>query len=288
MGVWKPGFGWSVSTVKGHVNINHNGAMNGCLANMSRFVDDELTVIVLINQSGLADTPRIATGVVRLYLPAIRPNGPPEPPAPVNLDAKAVAAYTGRYEYFNNYMLTITDGNGKLLGQLSGRASDDYLPLSPTSFWQAEEGTQVTVMNNGAGEVTGLLVRHDEGWEHTAPRIGPLIHSLTPQPDSNPMLTRKIELALKAMGQGPKAVQDAQRIASGRKKDFASPITEFVAMRSLIFIAAQDVSGRKIERHDEKVSRILYYKLVSEDIMRYVLVYMTADDLISDTDVVDD
>ena len=76
------GLGWSISSVKGHTNVNHNGAINGYLANMSRFIDDKLTVIVLANQSGLADTVRIARGIARLYIPAIRPKEPPLPSTP--------------------------------------------------------------------------------------------------------------------------------------------------------------------------------------------------------------
>jgi hypothetical protein len=174
-------------------------------------------------------------------------------------------------------MLTITGGKGMLVGQLAGRAPDDYLPLSAASFWEADEGVQVTLIKGAGGEITGLLVRHDGGWEHKAPRIGPLIHSLTPQPDPDPMLTGKIGVVLKAMAQGRKAVEEAQGIASGRKKDFPSPDSSLVGMRSLSFIAAQAVGDRNIERHDEKVNRVLYYTLVTDKTKRYVLVYLTAD-----------
>jgi hypothetical protein len=282
------GLGWSISSVKGHTNVNHNGAINGCLANMSRFIDDRLTVIVLVNQSGLTDTGKIARGIARLYIPAIRPKEPPLPSIPPKISPEAVAALTGRYEYFNNYMLTITDQKGKLAGHLPGGVPEDYLVLSATSFWDAEDGVQFTVIKNARGEVTGLRLQNDEGWDHTAPRIGPLFHSLTPTPDPDPTLTRKIERVLKAMAQGRKAVEESQDIAPGRKKNFPSLDTKFIGLRSLSFIAAEDVSARNIERHDAKVSRILYYRLVIDKVKSYVLVFLTADGLVTDTDVVDD
>jgi CubicO group peptidase (beta-lactamase class C family) len=282
------GFGWFISEMKKHVNIHHNGAMNGFLANVSRFVDDKLTVLVLVNQSGLANTERIATGVARLYIPAIRPAQPPQQPSVVKVDPAVYAAYVGRYEYYNNVLFRLTADHGMLLGQLPWGEADDYFPLSSTSFWQAEDGVQITVIKNAAGEVTGLRVREENGSERTAPRIGPLFHSLMPTPDPDPMRTRKIEAALKAMEQGGKAVMEAPDIAPGAKKNFASNTANFGGLKSLVFLAAQDVTERGIERHEGKVGRILYYKLLTDKAARPILVYLTAEGLVTDEDVVDD
>ena len=51
---------------------------------------------------------------------------------------------------------------------------------------------------------------------------------------------------------------------------------------------ATGVGDRGLERHGGKVSRVLYYKLVTDKATRYVLIYVTADGLITDEDVVDD
>jgi hypothetical protein len=245
-------------------------------------------VIVLVNQSGLAGTERIATGVARLYIPAIRPAMPPKQPSLVKIDPTVIATYAGRYEYYNNVLFALTPGDGVLQGQLPWGAADDYLPLSTTSFWQAEDGIQLTVIKNPAGEVTGLRVRDDDGSERTVPRIGPLFHSLTPQPDPDPMRTQRIEAALKAMEMGGKAVVDVPDIASGAKKNFASHTADFGGLRSLTFLAEQDVADRGIERHDGKVSHVLYYKLLTDKRVRNILVYLTADGQVTDEDMVDD
>src|SRR5260370_13483194 len=55
------GFGWYTSSLKKHSYIHHNGAMNGFEANISPFPDDKLTVIVLVNHSGLAPHAKLAT-----------------------------------------------------------------------------------------------------------------------------------------------------------------------------------------------------------------------------------
>ena len=59
-------------------------------------------------------------------------------------------------------------------------------------------------------------------------------------------------------------------------------------MRSVVFLAEQDVAGRKIERHKGEVSRILHYRLVTDKGDRFLLVHMTADGLITDYDIVED
>jgi CubicO group peptidase (beta-lactamase class C family) len=282
------GFGWFISSVKNHTNINHNGAMNGFVANVSRFVDDQLTVIVLVNQSGISNTEKIATGVARFYIPAIRPGQPPTQPSRMNIDPAVLTALAGRYEFFNNVILTLRPGEGMLLGQMPGSEADEYLPLSANAFWQMDEGTQLTAIRNPVGEVTGLLVRHDGGWEHKVPRLGPLFQSLTPQPDPDPTLTQTITAVLKAMGQGRQAFEQAPSIAPGLKKEFSPPYTSFVGLQSLRFLASEDVAERGIERHGAKVSRILFYKFTTDKDTRNVMVYLTADGMVTDHDVVED
>jgi D-alanyl-D-alanine carboxypeptidase len=65
------GFGWSFSEIRGHKLIAHSGQTAGFGANISRFVDDDLTVIALTNlgESGMGTL--IARGVAKIYIPAI-------------------------------------------------------------------------------------------------------------------------------------------------------------------------------------------------------------------------
>ena len=281
------GFGWEISSVKGRTNLNHNGAMDGFVGNISRFVDDRLTVIVLTNQSGLSNTGRIATGVARVYIPAIRPAMQGVQPSQVKVGPDGFAQAAGRYEYWGGYMLTLTPGNGGMLAQLPVGEADDYIPVSSSSFWMTEEGVQLTLVKNSDGEVTGLVVRQDDGSERTIPRVGPLFESKKPQPDPDQGRSRRIEDALMAMEKGGKAVEENASIAPSAKKDFGSGSTDFVGLRSLAFVGEEDVAGRGIERHGAKVSKVLYYRLVMDKQTRNLLVYLTAEGLVTDYDIVD-
>ncbi len=60
------GFGWFIETDDGHKLIEHGGAWQGFETQISRYVDDGLTVVVLTNLEG-AKPNRIAAGVAKLY-----------------------------------------------------------------------------------------------------------------------------------------------------------------------------------------------------------------------------
>ena len=79
--MWKPatlndgtktqyGLGWFVLDAKGHRLIEHEGAWQGFNANISRYVDDKLTVIVMSNLKS-AKTQMLSHRIAGLYIPAI-------------------------------------------------------------------------------------------------------------------------------------------------------------------------------------------------------------------------
>jgi CubicO group peptidase (beta-lactamase class C family) len=68
------GFGWDLTEVNDHRLIEHGGAWQGFSTQISRYVDDRLTVVVLTNlDSGHSDPEKIAHDVAAIYLPAVKP-----------------------------------------------------------------------------------------------------------------------------------------------------------------------------------------------------------------------
>ena len=63
----KYGFGWEITSSHGHRVIDHDGAWQGFKTQISRYVDDKLTVVVLANLAE-ADPGKIAEHVAVLYL----------------------------------------------------------------------------------------------------------------------------------------------------------------------------------------------------------------------------
>ncbi len=61
------GFVWSIETKNGHKVIGHGGSWQGFKTHISRYVDDKLTVVVLINQADAEPGP-ITDRVAEMYL----------------------------------------------------------------------------------------------------------------------------------------------------------------------------------------------------------------------------
>lgn len=63
------GFGWDIGTKNGHLLYSHGGAWQGFETHISRYVNDQLTVVVLTNLAG-ANPEKIADHVAKTYLSA--------------------------------------------------------------------------------------------------------------------------------------------------------------------------------------------------------------------------
>jgi CubicO group peptidase (beta-lactamase class C family) len=61
------GFGWFLDPYKGHARMHHGGSTIGFRTDISRFVDDKLTIIILCNRADL-DPSALAQKIADLYL----------------------------------------------------------------------------------------------------------------------------------------------------------------------------------------------------------------------------
>ena len=66
------GFGWGLGEVRGRRIIEHGGAWQGFKAQISRYVDDKMTVIVLANQIRTNQS-KLAHGVAAIFNPDLAP-----------------------------------------------------------------------------------------------------------------------------------------------------------------------------------------------------------------------
>jgi hypothetical protein len=66
------GFGWFIDSVRGHRIVEHEGEWQGFATQISRYVDDKLTIVVLTNVADAAPD-EIAHHVAGLYVPDLTP-----------------------------------------------------------------------------------------------------------------------------------------------------------------------------------------------------------------------
>jgi CubicO group peptidase (beta-lactamase class C family) len=153
------GFGWELSTVGGHKLVHHGGSLPGFRAQISRFVDDKLSVVVLTNGDN-ADPNLIALGIAALYIPGLIPERTVAKIDPKNLDA-----YTGQYQHPAVVFTVTREGDKLRLQQGSISEKQDLLPESATNFF-TNENRRLTYsfVKDQKGEVEYLVV-HLEGRE---------------------------------------------------------------------------------------------------------------------------
>jgi tetratricopeptide (TPR) repeat protein len=88
----------------------------------------------------------------------------------VTLDPKLYDAYAGDYELAPNFVLTISNEDGKLMGQAPGQPKAELFPTSETEFFLKVVDAQITFVKNGDGKVTQLIL-HQNGRNMDAKKI---------------------------------------------------------------------------------------------------------------------
>ncbi len=158
------GFGWSISSVNGHKLIAHGGAWQGFTCFIQRYVDDNLTVVVLTNLSR-ANPGLFASRIAGVVNPALVPP-PPTPPKEVAVDPKIFAGYIGKYQSSPDFIMTITQQNGRLFAQATNQPLLPIFPQNEHDFFVRESegpGLQrtigITFVTDSQGRATELIVR---------------------------------------------------------------------------------------------------------------------------------
>jgi CubicO group peptidase (beta-lactamase class C family) len=148
------GFGWELSTVAGHRHVHHGGSLPGFRAQLSRFVDDKLTVIVLTNGNN-ANPNLIALGIAAFYIPGLIPER-----TVAKIDPKILDAYTGQYQHPSVVFTVTREGDKLRLQQGSNSEKQDLLPESATNFF-TNENRRLTYsfVKDEKGEVAYLVVQ---------------------------------------------------------------------------------------------------------------------------------
>jgi D-alanyl-D-alanine carboxypeptidase len=146
------GFGCWIDAVAGHRRIRHGGSNPGFRTEYSRFVDERLDVIVLVNgESTRPDD--IALEVANYFIPGISPDR-----KTIKLAPAVLGTYAGRYQVTPSNILTIAvDGPGLSIQSSEGFGQVRLLPETSSTFFISKDESYV--FTRDAGNVTQLEVR---------------------------------------------------------------------------------------------------------------------------------
>ncbi len=164
------GFGWEITMLNGHKVIEHGGAWQGFTCNISRYVDDNLTVVVLTNlDAGHARPAEMAHIIAGLVNQALMPP-PPKEHKEITVDPKLFDGYVGRYQVNPEVIMIITREDDHLFVQAAGQQKIQIFPESIRDYFLKVIDAQITFVTDSKGRATELIL-HDSGEDQHAKRI---------------------------------------------------------------------------------------------------------------------
>jgi len=149
-------YGWGVGMLNNRRHHAHTGGIEGFSSHISRFPDERVTVVVLLNNDNAA------ASVVARDLAAIVFSEKYEVPKVrqlASVDPKIYDALIGQYEIAPTFVLTISRDGNKLMAQATGQPSAELFPESETKFFLRVVDAQITFTKDANGQVTGLVLR---------------------------------------------------------------------------------------------------------------------------------
>jgi CubicO group peptidase (beta-lactamase class C family) len=161
------GYGWAITRIFNRRCVTHSGGINGFSSNISRFVDDDVCVIVLSNVDTSPasrigrDLAAIAFGE-KYELPAERTE--------IEINPKVFDDYSGKYQISSEVMITISRSPDRLFIELAGQPKFVLYPESETKFFLKVTDAQVTFVRDEKGEVSHLIL-HQGGEDTMAKKI---------------------------------------------------------------------------------------------------------------------
>lgn len=146
--------------VAGHKQVNHGGSLPGFRAQLTRLVDDKVTVVVLTNGDN-ANPARIAIGVANFYVPGLLPER-----TMTKVDPKIFDGYIGQYQLDPTATLAITREGDKLIMQPGQGEKYELSPESETNFFikDAPRSTYTFIKDETGQAFLAMKVDGKEVW----------------------------------------------------------------------------------------------------------------------------
>lgn len=168
--------GQFVGEYKGLNEIRHGGADAGYRSYLTRFPNENFSVIVLSNSAEF-NSARMAHNVVDIYLKdRIKDELEKEvidnenSTQGISVDQKILKTYVGDFELQPDIIISVTENNGQLSGQKTGQPIVSLTPLSVTEFKVEGEEAKIEFIPNGDENIKSIKL-HQNGQVIDAPRL---------------------------------------------------------------------------------------------------------------------
>ena len=168
--------GQFVGKYKGLKEISHGGADAGYRTFLTRFPDEDFSVVVFGNSASF-NSGALAHKVVDIYLkdqlvdePEKEDSSQEKSTQTVVLSSELIDAYTGDYELQPGFIISVSEESGALLAQATGQQIISLEPISQTEF--KVKGVEATIhfIPNGGAKAQAIKL-HQGGQIMDAPRL---------------------------------------------------------------------------------------------------------------------
>ena len=168
--------GQFVGKYKGLNEIQHGGADAGYRTYLTRFPDENFSVIVFSN-SAQFNSGGIAHQVVDIYLKDKLVTVPKEekpkeekPVGEIQLAQKTMDSYTGKFELQPGFVIKVSERDGQLYAEATGQPEVGLTPISMTRFQVNGVPAEVEFIPNDGNKVK-MIRLYQGGQEFDAPRM---------------------------------------------------------------------------------------------------------------------
>jgi CubicO group peptidase (beta-lactamase class C family) len=155
------GYGFVIDSVENHYHIWHNGGIPGFSTNFSRYVNDDICIVVFSNNESNVDFISIALADILFDVPVEVPYVHKE----VKIDPALLDRYVGKYNGAGITLVLIKKDN-KLYRHREGVPDVELKPESETKFFYGDESDRMLEFEVDAG---GKVVKT---WFHNSGQRG--------------------------------------------------------------------------------------------------------------------
>jgi CubicO group peptidase (beta-lactamase class C family) len=163
------GYGWFIDDFYSHKRIWHHGYIDGFCSIITRFVDDDICIVILSN---LINTPilQITNDIAAILFD--KPYRDPDNMKTIKIDEELMNDYVGTYEITPNFRIDIKTLNRHLFSQATGQGTFELFPKDKDRFFTVDFESEMTFQRDNNGEVTALII-HQNNNDTKAKRIAP-------------------------------------------------------------------------------------------------------------------
>lgn len=279
------GLGVFLEGKKKTLRFLHSGRDEGFDALLVAYAETGQGIAIMINSnenSGMMD--RIARFVGEQYRWPDYPRPSKKVVSPVKVEEKVLFSLTGYYDV-GGTILTLTASGNKLIAQTDGGLLDELLPTSETTFVGPDTDYRISFVPDAPGGIKGTLWTR-KGRTVPITRFSSLISGIPPQLDTDPTRITQVQSFMEALKNKGRGIAEMTYLTAGAKKDFSNGYPPAGQVGPLTFVRLENIAERGLTRHGSKVAQLFIYSIAGGAPSRYLLVYRTANGLITDFDIV--